>query len=37
MFGPGELDSKNSYSPNLQDIQESCERTYGEANSFFFF
>lgn len=35
MFGPRELDTKNVYTPNLQDIQESAERTYGEANSFF--
>ena len=35
MFGPVELDSKNTYSPNLQDITESANRTYGEANSFF--
>lgn len=35
MFGPKELDIKNIYNPNLADIQESAERTYGEANCFF--
>ncbi len=35
MFGPKELDIRNTYNPNLQEIQESAERTYGEANSFF--
>lgn len=35
MFGPQELDSKNTYNPDLQNIEESAERTYGEANSFF--
>ena len=35
MFGPKELDAKNTYIPNLQDIKESAERTYGEANAFF--
>ena len=35
MFGPKELDLRNTYNPNLNDIQESAERTYGEANSFF--
>ena len=35
MFGPGELDAKNIYKPNLDDINESAKRTYGEANSFF--
>ena len=35
MFGPKELDSMNTYNPNLQDIQESAKRTYGEANSFY--
>ena len=35
MFGPKELDVRNVYNPNLQDIQESAERTYGEANAFF--
>ena len=35
MFGPKELDLRNIYNPNLQDIQESAERTYGEANSFY--
>lgn len=35
MFGPKELDLKNTYNPNLQNIQESAERTYGEANSFY--
>lgn len=35
MFGPKELDAKNIYKPNLDDIDESAERTYGEANSFF--
>ena len=35
MFGPKELDIKNVYTPDLQNIQESAERTYGEANSFF--
>ena len=35
MFGPKELDLRNTYNPNLSNIQESAERTYGEANSFF--
>ena len=35
MFGPKELDLRNIYNPNLQNIQESAERTYGEANSFY--
>lgn len=35
MFGPKELDLRNTYNPNLQEIQESSERTYGEANSFY--
>lgn len=35
MFGPKELDAQNNYKPNLNDINESAERTYGEANSFF--
>ena len=35
MFGPRELDAKNNYKPNLDDINESAKRTYGEANSFF--
>lgn len=35
MFGPRELDAKNNYKPNLDDINESARRTYGEANSFF--
>lgn len=35
MFGPKELDLRNTYNPNLQEIQESAERTYGEANSFY--
>lgn len=35
MFGPKELDLKNIYNPDLQNIQESAERTYGEANSFY--
>ena len=35
MFGPKVLDLKNTYTPNLNDIQESADRTYGEANSFF--
>ena len=35
MFGPKELDLRNTYNPNLNNIQESAERTYGEANSFF--
>lgn len=35
MFGPRGLDAKNIYRPNLDDINESAERTYGEANSFF--
>ena len=35
MFGPRELDIKNTYNPNLQDIRESSLRTYGEANSFY--
>ena len=34
MFGPGELDSRNIYIPNLDDITESARRTYGEANAF---
>lgn len=35
MFGPRELDIRNNYNPNLKDIKESAERTYGEANVFF--
>ena len=35
MFGPKELDLRNTYEPNLNDIQESAKRTYGEANSFY--
>lgn len=35
MFGPKELDLRNTYNPNLQEIKESAERTYGEANSFY--
>ena len=35
MFGLKELDLRNTYNPNLQEIQESAERTYGEANSFY--
>ena len=35
MFGPRELNLRNVYNPNLQNIQESAERTYGEANSFY--
>ena len=35
MFGTEKLDNKNTYSPNLQYITESENRTYGEANSFF--
>lgn len=35
MFGTKELDLRNVYNPDLQDIQESAERTYGEANSFY--
>jgi len=35
VFGPKELDLRNIYNPNLQNIQESAERTYGEANSFY--
>ena len=35
LFGPRELDIKNTYNPNLQDIRESSLRTYGEANSFY--
>ena len=35
MFGPKELDLGNIYNPDLQNIQESAERTYGEANSFY--
>lgn len=35
MFGPRELDLRNVYNPNLRDIKESAERTYGEANSFY--
>ena len=35
MFGPKELDLRNTYNPNLKEIQESAERTYGEANSFY--
>lgn len=30
MFGPKELDSRNTYNPNLQEIQESAERTLKE-------
>ncbi len=30
MFGPKELDIKNVYTLDLQNIQESAERTYGE-------
>lgn len=35
MFGVENLDSRNKYNPNLQNIRESAERTYGEANVFF--
>lgn len=35
MFGPKELDLRNVYNPNLQNISESAKRTYGEANSFY--
>lgn len=35
MFGPKELDLMNVYNPDLQNIRESAERTYGEANSFY--
>lgn len=35
MFGPKELDTRNTYNPNLDDIQESARRTYGSANSLF--
>lgn len=35
MFGPKMLDMKNVYIPDLKNIQESAERTYGEANSFY--
>lgn len=35
MFGTKELDDKNNYRPDLDNINESAERTYGEANSFF--
>lgn len=35
MFITSEIDSKNSYVPNLNDIKESALRTYGEANVFF--
>ena len=35
MFGPKELDLRNIYNPDLKNIQESAERTYGEANSFY--
>jgi len=35
MFGTKELDERNTYNPNLQDIYESALRTYGEANAFF--
>lgn len=35
MFGLDKLDLRNRYNPNLSDKQESSERTYGEANSFY--
>ena len=35
MYGAMELDWCNTYVPDLNDIKESAERTYGEANSFF--
>ena len=35
MYGAMELDRCNTYVPDLNDIKESAERTYGEANSFF--
>lgn len=35
MFIASEIDSKNTYVPNLNDINESALRTYGEANVFF--
>lgn len=35
LFGPKELDLMNVYNPDLQNIRESAERTYGEANSFY--
>lgn len=35
MFGPKELDLRNTYNPDLSDIQESLERTYEEANCFY--
>ena len=35
MFGPKELDLRNTYEPNLDDTQESAKRTYGAANSFY--
>ena len=35
MFGPKELDIRNTYNPNLNDIEESARRTFGEANAFF--
>ena len=35
MLGAKELDTKNTYVPDLTDIKESAERTYGEANAFF--
>ncbi len=35
MKGPSEIDSRNTYVPNLSDIQESAERTYGEACCFY--
>lgn len=34
-LGAKELDAKNNYKPDLENINESAERTYGEASSFF--
>lgn len=35
MLSPNELDMKNVYNPDLDNIKEAAERTYGEANAFF--
>lgn len=35
MLNLKELDKRNTYNPNLQDIKEAAERTFGEANVFF--
>ena len=34
-IGTEELDEKDTYIPDLQDVYESAKRTYGEANAFF--